>query len=74
MVCYINLLNRIVMRGGAPGVMVIVIGNGHADKSSNPCISQSTNTLILPPAMGKIVGQTRFFSVSEVTSLGEGKL
>ena len=47
--------------GGACGVMVIVIGNGH---SSNPgqtdCISHNTNTLgkgmnpiILPPAMGK---------------------
>ena len=45
------------------------------------CISHSTNTLgngmnpiILPPAMGKIVGQTRFFSFGEATSLGEGKL
>ena len=43
------------------------------------CISHSTNTLgkgmnpiILPPAMGKIVGQTRFFSLGEATSLGEG--
>ena len=44
--------------------MVIVVGNGHGDTSSNPdeadCISRSTNTLgkgmnpiILPPAMGK---------------------
>ena len=39
------------------------------------CISHSTNTLgkgmnpiILPPAMGKIVGQTRFFSLGEATS------
>ena len=45
------------------------------------CISHSTNTLgkgmnpiILPSAMGKIVGQTRFFSLGEATSLGEGKL
>ena len=45
------------------------------------CISHSTNTLgkgmnpiILPPAMGKIVGQTRFFSRGEATSLGEGKI
>ena len=45
------------------------------------CISHSTNTLgkgmnliILPPGMGKIVGQTRFFSFGEATSLGEGKL
>ena len=45
------------------------------------CISHSTNTLgkgmnpiILPPAMGKIVGQTGFFSLGEVTCLGEGKL
>ena len=43
------------------GVMVIIVGNGHGDMSSNPgCISHSTNTLgkgmnpiILPPAMGK---------------------
>ena len=32
------------------------------------------NPIILPPAMGKIVGQTRFSSLGEVTSLGEGKL
>ena len=45
------------------------------------CISHSTNILgkgmnpiILPPAMGKIVGQTRFFSLGEATSLGQGKL
>ena len=45
------------------------------------CISHSTNTLgegmhqiILPPAMGKIVGQARFFSLGEASSLGEGKL
>ena len=31
------------------------------------------NPIILPPAMGKIVGQTRFFSHGEATSL-EGKL
>ena len=43
-------------------------------------ISYSTNTLgkgmnpvILPPAMGKIVRQTGFFSLDEATSL-EGKL
>ena len=50
--------------GGARGVVVIVVGNGHGDTSSNPgrdwLISHSTNTLgegmnpiILPPAMGK---------------------
>ena len=49
--------------GGARGVMVIVLGNGHVDTSSNPgrdCISHCTNTLgkgmnliIFPPAMGK---------------------
>ena len=45
------------------------------------CISHSTNTLgkgmnpiIPPPAMGKIVGQTGFFSLGEATSLREGKL
>ena len=45
------------------------------------CISHSTNTLgkgmnpiILPPTTGKIVGRTRFFSLGEATSLGEGKL
>ena len=30
--------------------------------------------LILPSTMGKIVGQTEFFSLGEATSLGEGKL
>ena len=32
------------------------------------------NLIILPPDMGKIVGQTTFFSLGEATSLGEGKL
>ena len=32
------------------------------------------NPIILPLAMGKIVGQTDFFSLDEATSLGEGKL
>ena len=35
--------------GGAHGVMVIMVGNGHGDSSSNldetDCISHSTNTL-----------------------------
>ena len=50
--------------GGARGVMVIVVGNGHGYTSSNSgqdiAFSHSTNTLgkglnpiILPPAMGK---------------------
>ena len=48
--------------GGARGVMVIVVGNGHGDTSSNPGRDwlHSTNTLgrgmnanILPQAMGK---------------------
>ena len=45
------------------------------------CVSHSTNSLgkgmnpiILPPATGKIVGQTRFFSLGDATSLGEEKL
>ena len=53
-----------VVVGGASGVMVIVVGNGHGNTSSNldetDCISHSTNTLgkgmnpiILLPAMGK---------------------
>ena len=32
------------------------------------------NPIILPPAMGKIVAQTRLFSLGEATSLGDGKL
>ena len=32
------------------------------------------NPNILPLAKGKIVGQTRFFSLGEATSRGEGKL
>ena len=56
-------LSRKLSCGGARGVVVIVVGNGHGDTSSNPetdCISHSTNTLgegmnpiILPPAIGK---------------------
>ena len=30
--------------------------------------------IILPPAKGKIVRQTRFFSLGKATSRGEGKL
>ena len=29
---------------------------------------------ILPPTMGKIVGQTRLYNVGMATGLGEGKL
>ena len=32
------------------------------------------NPIILPPAMGKIVGQTGFFILGEATSLGDGKV
>ena len=70
------ICQRIV--GGARGVMVIVVGNGHDDTSSNPdCISHSTNTLwkgmnpiILLPA----AAQTGFFSLREATSLWKEKL
>ena len=62
----------------ARGVIVIIEGKGHG---KTDCISHCTNThgkgmnpIILLPAMGKIVGQTRFFSLGEATSLGEGKL
>ena len=32
------------------------------------------NLIILPPAIGKFVGQTGLFNVSVATGLGEGKL
>ena len=44
------------------------------------CISHWIRTFpkgisaIILPAMGKIVGQTKFLSVGEATTLGEGKL
>ena len=31
-----NLQNIVLAIGGARGVMVIVVGNGHSDTSSNP--------------------------------------
>ena len=45
-------------KGSARGVMVIVLGNGHGDTSSNTGHSTNTlgkgmNPIILPPAMGK---------------------
>ena len=43
-------------RGGARGVMVIVVGNGHNNTSSNPntnALRKGMNPIILPPAMGK---------------------
>ena len=65
--------------------MVIIVGNGYGNMSSNPgqsglffFFSHSSNTLwkgmnpiILPPAMGK---QTDFLGLGRATSLGEGKL
>ena len=48
--------------GGARGVMVIIVGNGHGDTSSNPgrdwlhstnTLAKGMNPIILPPAMGK---------------------
>ena len=50
-----------VLYGGARGVMVIIMGNGHGEILDEiDCISYRTNTLgkgtnlfILPPAMGK---------------------
>ena len=44
--------------GGARGVMVIVVGIGHGDTSSNPghntnTLGKGMNPIILPPAMGK---------------------
>ena len=48
--------------GGARGVMVIVVGNGHSDTSSNPgrdwlhftnTLGKGMNPIILPPVMGK---------------------
>ena len=46
------------MYGGARGVIVIIAGNGHGDKSSNPghcsnTLGKGMNPNILPPAMGK---------------------
>ena len=41
---------------GVRGVMVIVLGNGHGDTSSNPgtnTLGKGMNPIILPPAMGK---------------------
>ena len=66
--------------------MVIIVGNGHSAhefKSWTRLIAfhialipyaKGMNPIILPPAMGRIVGQTRLFSLGEATSLGEGKL
>ena len=77
---YIYTYIHTYISGGACGVMVIVVGNGHEIKSWTRLIafSHSTNTLgkgmnpiIIPPAMGKIVRQTRFFSLGKATSLGE---
>ena len=41
--------------GGARGVMVIIVGNGHGDTSSNSTntLGKGMNPIILPPAMGK---------------------
>ena len=47
------------MIGGACGVMVIVVGNGHSDPSSNPgrgfniTLDKSMDPTTLPPTVGK---------------------
>ena len=48
----------VTLKGSACGVMVIVVGIGHGDTSSNPRHSNNTlgkgmNPVILPQAMGK---------------------
>ena len=62
LVCFLSYITCIIKNiRGACGVMVIVVGNGHGDSSSNPgLIPHRTNTLgkgmnpiVLPPAMGK---------------------
>ena len=65
----------------ACGVMVMDTATRVQILNETGCISRCTNTLgkgmnplILPPATGKIVGQSRFFSLGETTSQGEGKL
>ena len=77
------MLIFIIIIGGACGVMVIVVDTATRVQilDETDCISHSTNTLgkgmnpiILPLAMGKIVGETEFFSLGEATSLGKGKL
>ena len=62
-VTFINSTCHIRHHTTIRGVVVIVVGNGHGDSSSNPgrvIAFHSTNTLgkgmnpiILPPAMGK---------------------
>ena len=58
-------------------------GIGHGDTSSNPGLTAFHIALIplgklwiqlFSPQLWEIVGQTRFFSLGEATSLGEGKL
>ena len=71
--------------GGARGVMVIGVGNGHGDTSSKPGRSwlhfiwhlypwEWYESNYSPSSYGQIVGQTDSFSLGEATSLGEGKL
>ena len=61
---YLSIDNGLLILSCVRNVMVIVVGNGHGDMSSNPgrdiAFSHSTNTLgngmnpiILPPAMDK---------------------
>ena len=71
-ICYLSTLflntsNRSIVNLSyrARGVMVIVVGNGHGDTSSNPgrdplyftnstiTLGKGMNPIILPPAMGK---------------------
>ena len=70
--------------GGICGEMVSMIWNIYDNMSSNldvtVCISLNSNThgkgknsIIVPSATGKIVGQTVFFSLNMATGLSGGK-
>ena len=76
---------RHIIIGGACVIMVTGEGMDTAIRvqirDQSVCISNSANTFgksmnltIQPPAMGKPVGRTEFFSLGIPTSLGKGKL
>ena len=73
---YLIISNAIyICIGGAWDVMVMVIGKGHSDPSSNPCQGwESYASNYSPSTYEWIIGQIWLFNFGIATGLREGKL
>ena len=58
----------------ATEIRVQILGEALCISHSNSILGKDMNPIILPLAMGKIVGQIELYSLDMITSLGERKL